>query len=103
MAANGSCGTLIVLEFFPNLLIENLSCDILDPANGSTIFQGLSSHSLGGITIIFTLQQRGAMSNRGLRSQTLSLAIWTGSALGLKVACGPGKFLAFSTSSLPAK
>lgn len=53
MAANGSCGTLIILEFFPNLLIENWSCDILDPANACAIFQGLSSHSLGGITIIF--------------------------------------------------
>lgn len=56
MAANGSCGTLIILEFFPNLLIENLSCDILDPANGGAIFQGLSSHSLGRVCIIFTLQ-----------------------------------------------
>lgn len=56
MAANGSCGTLIILEFFPNLLIENLSCDILDPANGGAIFQGLSSYSLDRVCIIFTLQ-----------------------------------------------
>lgn len=60
----------------------NLSCDILDTANGCTIFEGFSSHSLGGICIIFILHtiERGNIELGGYKPSLCSPATWAGIA-----------------------